>query len=95
MGAAIWTAVVATVAVTRTEDYLAVNAGANPLLALTEGFQAAFLAAAALAGLGVALALLLLGPPRGIARTTGAGPCDRGRRVERALFERQMTWRTR
>ena len=48
----------------RTEDYLAVNAGANPLLALTEGFQAAFLAAAALAGLGVALALLLLGPPR-------------------------------
>jgi MFS family permease len=64
MGAAIGTAVVSTVAVTRTEDYLAVNAGANPLVALTEGFQAAFLAAAALAGLGVALALLLLGPPR-------------------------------
>jgi EmrB/QacA subfamily drug resistance transporter len=66
MGAAIGTAVVATVAVTRTEDFLAANADASPLVALTEGFQAGFLAAAVLAGIGVALALLLLGRPRGI-----------------------------
>jgi hypothetical protein len=33
---------------------------------LTEGFQSAFLAIAILAGIGVALALLLLGPPRGL-----------------------------
>ena len=34
------------------------------LVALTEGFQSAFLAVAILAGIGVALALLLLGRPR-------------------------------
>jgi hypothetical protein len=33
---------------------------------LTEGFQSAFLAIAILAGIGVALALLLLGQPRGL-----------------------------
>jgi EmrB/QacA subfamily drug resistance transporter len=64
MGAAIGTAVVATVAVSQTDDLLAANADASPLVALTEGFQAAFLATAVLAGLGVALALLLLGRPR-------------------------------
>src|SRR4029453_6470703 len=64
MGAAIGTAIVATVAVSQTEDYLAANADANPLVALTEGFQSAFFAAAVLAGIGVALALLLLGQPR-------------------------------
>jgi len=64
MGAAIGTAIVATVAVSRTDDYLAANAGATRLVALTEGFQSAFLAAAILAGIGVALALLLLGRPR-------------------------------
>jgi EmrB/QacA subfamily drug resistance transporter len=66
MGAAIGTAIVATVAVSRTEDYLAGNADASPLVALTEGFQSAFLAAAILAGIGAALALLLLGRPRGV-----------------------------
>ena len=33
---------------------------------LTEGFQAAFLACAVLAGIGAALAILLLGRPRGV-----------------------------
>jgi EmrB/QacA subfamily drug resistance transporter len=66
IGAALGVAVVTTVAVSRTEDYLAANTGANQLVALTEGFQSAFLAVAVLAGIGVALALLLLGRPRGI-----------------------------
>src|SRR5262245_53632476 len=64
IGAAVGVAIVSTVAVTRTNDYVASHSGANPLVALTEGFQSAFLAVALLAGIGVALALLLLGPPR-------------------------------
>ena len=63
-GAALGVAVVTTVAVSRSEDFLAANEGANPLVALTEGFQSAFLACALLAGIGAALALLLLGRPR-------------------------------
>jgi EmrB/QacA subfamily drug resistance transporter len=66
IGAALGVAVVTTVAVTRTQDYLAANANANRLVALTEGFQSAFLAVAILAGIGVALALLLLGRPRAL-----------------------------
>jgi EmrB/QacA subfamily drug resistance transporter len=66
IGAALGVAVVTTVAVTRTQDYLAANADANQLVALTEGFQSAFLAVAILGGIGVALALLLLGRPRGL-----------------------------
>jgi hypothetical protein len=45
---------------------VAANADANPLVALTEGFQSAFLAVAILAGIGIALALPLLGRPRGV-----------------------------
>jgi hypothetical protein len=67
MGAAIGTAIVATVAVSQTDDYLATNADASPLVALTEGFQSAFLAAGILGGIGAALALLLLGRPRAAA----------------------------
>jgi hypothetical protein len=66
IGAALGVAVVTTVAVTRTDDYVAANADANPLVALTEGFQSAFLAVAILAGIGIALALPLLGRPRGV-----------------------------
>jgi EmrB/QacA subfamily drug resistance transporter len=61
VGAALGVAIVTTVAVTRTEDYLSANAGANQLVALTEGYQSAFLAITILAGIGVALSLLLLG----------------------------------
>ena len=63
-GAAIGTAIVATVAVSQTDDYLTANADASPLVALTEGFQSAFLACVVLAGIGTTLALLLLGRPR-------------------------------
>jgi hypothetical protein len=57
-------AIATTVAVSRSEDYLAANADANPLVVLNEGFQSAFLALVVLAGIGLALALLLLGRPR-------------------------------
>ena len=42
IGAALGVAIVSTVAVSRTDDYLAANADAIPLVALTEGFQSAF-----------------------------------------------------
>jgi EmrB/QacA subfamily drug resistance transporter len=68
IGAALGVAIVTTVAVTRSEDYLAANDGANPLVVLNEGFRSAFWACVALAGFGVAISLLLLGRPRGAAK---------------------------
>jgi MFS family permease len=64
LGGALGVAIVSTVAVSRSEDYLAANEGPNPLVVLTEGFQSAFLACGVLAGIGVVLALVLLGRPR-------------------------------
>jgi EmrB/QacA subfamily drug resistance transporter len=64
LGGALGVAIVSTVAVSRSEDFLAATEGASPLVALTEGFQSAFLACFVLAGIGVALALVLLGKPR-------------------------------
>jgi MFS family permease len=64
IGAALGVAITTTVAVSRSEGYLGANAGANPLVVLNEGFQSAFLALVVLAGIGMALALLLLGRPR-------------------------------
>jgi EmrB/QacA subfamily drug resistance transporter len=64
LGGALGVAIVSTVAVSRSEDFLAANEGASPLVVLTEGFQSAFVACVVLAGIGVALALLLLGRPR-------------------------------
>ena len=64
LGGALGVAIVSTVAVSRSEDYVAANEGANPLVVLTEGFQSAFVACGVLAAIGVALALLLLGRPR-------------------------------
>jgi EmrB/QacA subfamily drug resistance transporter len=64
IGTALGVAIVSTVAVTRSEDYLAANKGANPLVVLTESYQSAFVACAVLAGIGLALALLLPGRPR-------------------------------
>jgi EmrB/QacA subfamily drug resistance transporter len=63
LGGALGVAIVSTVAVSRSEGYMA-DGGANPLVGLTEGFQSAFAACVVLAGIGVALALLLLGRPR-------------------------------
>ena len=48
------------------------NKGVNPLLALTEGYRAAFVACAVLAGIGLALALLLPGRPRKAAQRKAA-----------------------
>jgi EmrB/QacA subfamily drug resistance transporter len=62
IGGALGVAIVTTVAVSRSDDYLAANEGANPLVVLTEGFQSAFLALVVLAGIGLALAPLLLRP---------------------------------
>ncbi len=64
IGGALGVAIVSTVAVSRSEDFLAANEGANPLVVLTEGFGSAFVACVVLAGIGVALALALLGRPR-------------------------------
>src|SRR5262250_959551 len=68
IGAALGVAIVTTVAVSRTEGYLAAHTGAGRLVALTEGFQSAFLAVAILAGIGVACALLLPGRPHRVAQ---------------------------
>jgi EmrB/QacA subfamily drug resistance transporter len=64
IGGALGVAISTTVAVSRSHHYLAANSGANPLVVLNEGFQSAFLALVVLAGIGMALALLLLGRPR-------------------------------
>ncbi len=48
----------------RSQHYLAAHKGANPLAALTEGYQSAFLACAVLAGIGLTLAFLDPGRPR-------------------------------
>ena len=64
IGGALGVAIVTTVAVSRSDDYLAAHEDANPLVVLNEGFQSAFLACVVLAGIGLALALLLLGRPR-------------------------------
>jgi EmrB/QacA subfamily drug resistance transporter len=63
IGAALGVAIATTVAVSSSKNYLAAHAGANHLLVLNEGFQSAFLALVVLAGIGIALALLLLGRP--------------------------------
>jgi MFS family permease len=64
IGGALGVAIVSMVAVSRSDDYLAANEAASPLVVLTEGFQSAFVACVVLAGIGLALALLLLGRPR-------------------------------
>jgi EmrB/QacA subfamily drug resistance transporter len=60
IGGALGVAIITTVAVSRSNDYRAANSGANPLVVLNEGFQSAFLTLVALAGIGMALAFLLL-----------------------------------
>jgi EmrB/QacA subfamily drug resistance transporter len=64
IGAALGVAILTTVAVSRSDEYLAANDAADPLVVLNEGFQSAFAACVVLAGIGMALALLLLGRPR-------------------------------
>jgi len=64
LGSALGVAIVTTVAVSGSQHYLTAHQGANPLAALTAGYQSAFVASAVLAGIGLALALLLPGRPR-------------------------------
>jgi EmrB/QacA subfamily drug resistance transporter len=64
IGGALGVAILTTVAVFRSGHYLAAHGGANPLVVLNEGFKSAFLALVVLAGIGMALALILLGRPR-------------------------------
>jgi EmrB/QacA subfamily drug resistance transporter len=64
IGGALGVAIATTVAVSRSEDFLAAHEGANELVALNEGFQSAFLVVVVLAAIGMALALLLPGRPR-------------------------------
>ena len=61
IGAAVGVAIVSTVSVTRTKDFLSANPHAGELAGLTHGFQAAFLASGILAGLGAVAAVTLLG----------------------------------
>jgi EmrB/QacA subfamily drug resistance transporter len=67
IGTALGVAIVSTVAVSRSAEYLAAGKGASPLAVLTEGYRSAFVACAVLAGIGLALALLLPGQPRNAA----------------------------
>jgi EmrB/QacA subfamily drug resistance transporter len=80
IGAALGVAIVTTVAVSRSEDYVAANEGASPLVVLNEGFQSAFLALVVLAAIGLALALLLLDrrqkAPRGRLDLPAIGSAD-------------------
>jgi MFS family permease len=65
IGPALGVAILTTVAITRSHHhYLAAHASANPLVVLNEGYKSAFVALVVLAGIGLALALLLLGRPR-------------------------------
>jgi EmrB/QacA subfamily drug resistance transporter len=64
IGAALGVAIATSVAVSRSDDYRAANDGASSLVVLNEGLQSAFMALGVLAGIGLALALLLLGRPR-------------------------------
>jgi hypothetical protein len=84
-GTALVVAIVTTVAVSRSQHYLVTDNGANPLAALTQGYQSAFLACAVLAGIGLALAFLLPAD-RGSQRTNGQS------RTRRPMPLPQETW---
>jgi EmrB/QacA subfamily drug resistance transporter len=63
IGTALGVAIVSAVAASRSAGYLAAHQGAHPLVVLTAGYRSAFVACAVLAGIGLALALLLPGRP--------------------------------
>jgi EmrB/QacA subfamily drug resistance transporter len=64
IGGALGVAILTSVAITSSHDYLTAHTGASRLVVLTDGYQSAFLACVVLAGIGIALALLLLGRSR-------------------------------
>jgi len=60
IGAALGVAIVSTIAVSRTQDYVTANPHTSRLVGLTEGFQSAFGGCVVLAAVGVVLSLTLL-----------------------------------
>jgi EmrB/QacA subfamily drug resistance transporter len=78
VGAALGVAIVTSVAVSRTDDFLTANGDGNPALALTEGFQAGFVACVVLSAIGLAASLLLPGLRRGISETLEPQPAAAG-----------------
>jgi EmrB/QacA subfamily drug resistance transporter len=69
IGAAVGTAIVSTVAFSRTTDVIAAGGGGgNPAFAMTEGIKAGFLACVVLAAIALLFAVGLLSRPRGPAR---------------------------
>ena len=78
VGAALGVAIVTSVAVSRTEDFVTANGNGNTALALTEGFQAGFVACVVLSAIGLAASLLLLGPTRGVSETLEPQPAAAG-----------------
>ena len=77
IGAAVGTAIVSTVAVSRTEDVLRAGSG-DRLFALNEGFQSGFLACLVLAAIGLVVTLLLLGRAPAAPRLEVAEPAAEG-----------------
>jgi MFS family permease len=61
IGGAVGVAIVSTVVISRTDEFLAESGGGNGLLALTEGYQAGFLACIVFAAVGLVAVLALLG----------------------------------
>jgi EmrB/QacA subfamily drug resistance transporter len=76
IGGAIGTAIVSTVAVSSTNDFIAEHGNGDGLLALTEGFRSAFLAGVVLAGIGFVLVLALLGKKADAATASDIGPSE-------------------
>jgi EmrB/QacA subfamily drug resistance transporter len=64
IGAALGTAILSTVAVSRTSHVLAAGGSVDPRVALTEGFQSAFAASVVFPLVALGVVLLLLGPRR-------------------------------
>jgi EmrB/QacA subfamily drug resistance transporter len=87
IGAALGVAVTTTVAVTSSKHYLSAHTSADQLVVLNHGFQSAFLALAVLAGIGMALALLLFGGPRNAPQEREASEVDARRATPAAGSE--------
>lgn len=71
IGGALGTAVASTIALARTQDFIAARGSGDPLLALTLGYQSGFWASVALAVAGIAIALALLGQRRRVLAQSG------------------------
>jgi MFS family permease len=93
IGGALGTAIVSTVALSRTNDLVSANPGGERELALTEGFQSAFWACVVLAGIGLVVSLLLITRPR-VAAPERVQPAPVPRRTHIAHAQRRDHPRT-